>query len=237
MLTKIYMNQSQSQLIQSFLKTSGNSGIGRSIFFTEILLDHHVSMVGVTQDKNIVIKLIKARTWHEHVKIFWKRSRTHTEFTGAKLLRSIGIDAPDVYEMGISFPIPRNALFIGYYLMENLAHTGYIPLSDLQFQLDKSQITRLTHNIREAMERLYLHKVLYSDLHLDNIFCHPDSLKLKFIDTGAKKYIRHNVYRRKQKKAIWNLVRSIRTSEFSGTKLDEYCEELHSMAGQGFKNA
>jgi hypothetical protein len=188
------MNQSQSQLIQSFLKTSGNSGIGRSIFFTEILLDHHVSMVGVTQDKNIVIKLIKARTWHEHVKIFWKRSRTHTEFTGAKLLRSIGIDAPDVYEMGISFPIPRHAKFIGYYLMENLAHTGYIPLSDLQFQL-------------------------------------------KFIDTGAKKYIRHNVYRRKQKKAIWNLVRSIRTSEFSGTKLDEYCEELHSMAGQGFKNA
>ena len=194
MLTKIYINQSQSQLIQSFLKTSGNSGIGRSIFFTEILLDHHVSMVGVTQDKNIVIKLIKARTWHEHVKIFWKRSRTHTEFTGAKLLRSIGIDAPDVYEMGISFPIPRHAKFIGYYLMENLAHTGYIPLSDLQFQL-------------------------------------------KFIDTGAKKYIRHNVYRRKQKKAIWNLVRSIRTSEFSGTKLDEYCEELHSMAGQGFKNA
>lgn len=175
----------------------------------------------------MVLKLVKARTWHEHVKVFWKRSRTHTEYTGAQLLNSIGIAAPEVYEMGISFPIPRNALYIGYYLMEDLRETGFKSLSEIQEHLSVEQISALTRNISDTLTTLDQNSVLYSDLHLDNIFCHPVNMALKFIDTGAKRYKRRKVFEKKHKKAIRNLRRSIELSCLKGTELDIYCQSLN----------
>ncbi|TPD54761.1 MAG: hypothetical protein C9355_06775 [Thalassolituus maritimus] len=175
----------------------------------------------------MVLKLVKARTWHEHVKVFWKRSRTHTEYTGAQLLRSIGIGAPEVYEMGISFPIPRNALYIGYYLMENLTESGLLSLSDIQKDLNDQQVSLLTDQIRITLQTLKQHSVLYSDLHLDNIFCHPETMELKFIDTGAKRYKRRKVFEKKNRKAIRNLLNSLESSSLKGTELDLYCQSIN----------
>ncbi len=227
MLTRIRRDSNSDSLIQHFLRTSGNAGHGRELILGDILLDHHVSTVGMLSGTPMVLKLVKARTWHEHVKVFWKRSRTHTEYTGAQLLRSIGIGAPEVYEMGISFPVPRNALYIGYYLMENLTESGFRSLSEIQENLNSQQVALLTEQIKTTLETLEQHSVLYSDLHLDNIFCHPDNMVLKFIDTGAKRYKRRKVFARKHKKAIRNLLSSLESSSLKGTELDIYCQSLN----------
>ena len=226
-LTRIRRDSNSDSLIQHFLRTSGNAGHGRELILGDILLDHHVSTVGMLSGTPMVLKLVKARTWHEHVKVFWKRSRTHTEYTGAQLLRSIGIGAPEVYEMGISFPVPRNALYIGYYLMENLTESGFRSLSEIQENLNSQQVALLTEQIKTTLETLEQHSVLYSDLHLDNIFCHPDNMVLKFIDTGAKRYKRRKVFARKHKKAIRNLLSSLESSSLKGTELDIYCQSLN----------
>ena len=226
MLTRIHRDNSKT-LIQHFLRTSGNAGQGRELTLGEILLDHHASTVGMLSGTSMVLKLVKARTWHEHVKVFWKRSRTHTEYTGAQLLRSIGIGAPEVYEMGISFPIPRNALYIGYYLMENLTESGLLSLSDIQKDLNDQQVSLLTDQIRITLQTLKQHSVLYSDLHLDNIFCHPETMELKFIDTGAKRYKRRKVFEKKHRKAIRNLLNSLESSSLKGTELDLYCQSIN----------
>ena len=227
MLTRIRRYNKSNSLIQHFLRTSGNAGCGRELILGDVLLDHHVSTVGILSGTPMVLKLVKARTWHEHVKVFWKRSRTHTEYTGAQLLRSIGIGAPEVYEMGISFPVPRNALYIGYYLMENLTESGFRSLSDIQEDLTPQQVSRLTEQVKITLKTLEQYSVLYSDLHLDNIFCQPDSMELKFIDTGAKRYKRRKVFAKKHRKAIRNLLRSIDSSSLKGTELDLYCQSLH----------
>ena len=226
-LIKIRRDDDNRSLIQHFMRTSGDATCGPELILGDILLDHHVSTVGILSGTSMVLKLVKARTWHEHVKVFWKRSRTHTEYTGAQLLNSIGIAAPEVYEMGISFPIPRNALYIGYYLMEDLRETGFKSLSEIQEHLSVEQISVLTRNISDTLTTLDQNSVLYSDLHLDNIFCHPVNMALKFIDTGAKRYKRRKVFEKKHKKAIRNLRSSIELSCLKGTELDIYCQSLN----------
>lgn len=228
MITNIFADKNRKQLIQRFLLTSGDAGIGRNIILDKVIRDHNASTVGITDDKRIILKLVKARTWHEHYKILWKRSRTHTEFTGAKLLTSIGIDTPKVYEMGISFPIAKNAKYIGYYLMENLDNSGYFLLSDIQASLTDKKISQLTREIERIMEVLYENRVVYSDLNLGNIFVNPETMDIKLIDTGAKRYFRRKSHIRKHNKAIRSFIKTIKQSSFKGSDLDMYCQKLSS---------
>lgn len=227
MLTQIFIDKERPRLIQRFLRTSGNAKQGRQIILKQVIRDHHASTVGVTNNNRVILKLVKARTWHEHFKILWKRSRTHTEFTGAKLLRSIGVDTPDVYEMGISFPVPRDALYIGYYLMENLEGSGYFALSDIQETLTKHQISHLTKEISRIMEILYENRVVYSDFNLGNIFFNPDTMAVKLIDTGAKRYYKRKSHIKKHNKAIRSFTKTIELSSLKGSLLDTYCQGLN----------
>lgn len=222
MLIKIFTHQCDGFPSQHFIRTSGNAGIGRNIKISQTIRDHHASTVGITEKSQLILKLIKARTWHEYFKVFWGHSRTHTEFKGSKLLSSVGIDAPEVYEMGISLPVRRGEKYIGYYLMENIEESGYFALSSTQNDLSGAQISMLTSELAKVMKTLNDHKIVYSDLNFDNIYCEPTTMSIKLIDTGAKLYHRRKKHNAKFRKALKNLTKSIKKSSLKGTELDSH---------------
>lgn len=217
LLTTVYSEKKAP--LQCFLRTSGGSNLGKELVIEEVIYDQRISTVTFANNKAFILKLIKARTWHEYIKIAWGRSRTHIEYKGARLLNSIGISTPQVYEMGISFPFRPQASYIGHYLMDNLQASGYKMLTEVQTQLNDKQISILTGKITGIFKTLYDNQVVYSDFHISNIFVNLENISVKLIDTGAKHYKSKRKHKSKNQSSIRNFEKSILNSTLNKSEL------------------
>ena len=86
-LSAITINGKKSQL---FITTRSSNSI-QEHELNQTLIDHTPSLVGILKSSNLVIKFIKARSWHEYIKLFWNHSRITKEVKGSELLEN-----PDV---------------------------------------------------------------------------------------------------------------------------------------------
>lgn len=218
--------RSNGDYIQSFWPTLGNSDLRREINITKIIHDNAASTVALIEEEGVVLKLIKARSWHEHAKVFWGRSRTHTEFNGGKLLNSIGIDTPHAHEMGISIPIFTKAKYIGYYLMENIEEKGYKSLADIRNNLSDAQINQISKELTNIFNELFKNRIVYSDFHIGNVFINQETMSLKLIDTGAKLYHIKKKHHLKTQSSIKNFKRSISNSNLTESRLSTVTDEV-----------
>ncbi len=208
-MIRIVSIEFQGENIQRFLQTKNEYSDdtyrrgGSVISAIEAVHDNDSSTVLRSDRRRLLIKLIKARSWHEHVKIFWQRSRTHKEYKGAFMLRSIGVRTPELYEMGISFPWRAGAKYIGYYVMEDLSFRNLKALSSLEPDADNTELRRvILGNIVNGYQKMRETLVLYSDPNLDNVFYSPDNGEITFIDTGTKKYRNEEKFRLQFNRAL-----------------------------------
>lgn len=201
----VTIKQSSGEKVQRFWRTQGLSSRATEIQLQHIMIDYTPSTVAITNDGDVV-KLIKARSWHEHVKIFWARSRTHKEVNGARILNNLGMNTPDIYEMGISLPIFPHSKYIGYYLMNNLKS------NDIYTGLEFFKKDNLNTEIREkalesilsGLRTLYQINYVFTDFHLDNLFINNKG-QIYWIDIGITKYSSRKK-KEKIKKAIEKLI-------------------------------
>jgi tRNA A-37 threonylcarbamoyl transferase component Bud32 len=177
---------------QLFLTTKHQANSKQHIL-NNVLVDHIPSLVGVLTDSGLVIKFIKARSWHEYIKLLWNHSRITKEIKGSQLLQELGLTVPVIYEVGLGVIPSRRHKYIGYYIMENLSPSGFQELSTL--------ITEDTINteIREKiMTLVYLglkkirdSNIVFSDFHLDNVFANASG-EITWIDPGVTTYSKLN---------------------------------------------
>lgn len=190
------------KLVQSFIRTKTNGRLPTPLVMQNIIAEQKASTVALLPDSNYLIKLVRGRTWHEHIKIFWKRSRVHTEFKGARMLQRIGINTPALYEMGVANPFSIVRPYIGYYVMENLSKRNLQPVYDLASHGDINSLEKILKNILNDLIKMKNARLVYSDLHLSNVFYCPNTYQVYFIDTAAKKYILDKSIKRRSRKSI-----------------------------------
>ncbi|MDK2779424.1 MAG: hypothetical protein KYX62_17405 [Pseudomonadota bacterium] len=154
-----------------------------------ILEERRPSLLTLTHNGERVLKLIKPRTWHEYFKLFWFHSRVSKEIKGNRTLASIGLRTPTIYEAGISIFPARDFRYIGYYCMENLSSAGYQEVYRYYKSLDdNSELrARITENLIHDLLEMRRHSIVFSDLHLNNVFADEQG-KICWIDTGIIKF-------------------------------------------------
>ena len=154
-----------------------------------LIIDHTPSTVAVTANGLSVLKLIKARSWHEYVKTFWAHSRLFKEVKGNRLLTWLGIHVAAIHEMGVGLLPGRRYRYLGYYIMDDLAAAGALEVFELfkSGGLDSAQRISWLDSILDDLRIMRDAGVVFSDCHLKNVFAHPQG-KVTWIDTGVTRY-------------------------------------------------
>ncbi len=175
----------------------------------KVLQDHTPSLVGVTNQKDIVLKLIRPRRWHEIAKLFWGHSRVSKEIRGNFKFQDLGLNIPEIFESGYAFLPVTHYEFIGYYLMENLATKGYDEVFNLFHQEDLTSELRkmLFSQICDGLKTLQNNRIVFTDFTLGNVFGGEDG-SLFWIDTGVSSYNRleQNKFIKKNNQSIERFV-------------------------------
>lgn len=184
----VTIKQSSGEKVQRFWRTQGLSSRSTNIQLQHIIIDHTPSTVAITNDGDVV-KLIKARSWHEHVKVLWARSRTHKEVNGARILNNLGMNTADIYEMGISLPIFPHSKYIGYYLMNDIRKNNHIEATHLFKNENTSNDLRrkIIESVCSGLLKLKSINYVFTDFHLANIFSDENGNTI-WIDTGITRY-------------------------------------------------
>ena len=177
---------------QPFLTTLYDEKAPKPIL-KNIIVDHTPSLVGTLDKSEHIIKFIRARSWHEYVKLLWNRSRITKEIKGSQLLKGLGLSVPEIYEIGFGIiPSPRHE-YLGYYIMENLSHLGFQELSKLikENAIDDTMRGKIMLAVCDGLRVMRDHRIVFSDFHLDNIFAN-DAGNITWIDAGVTTYHKMN---------------------------------------------
>jgi len=181
----ITINGKKSQL---FITTEHSKQI-QEHELNQVLVDHIPSLVGTLKNSNLVIKFIKARSWHEYIKLLWNHSRITKELKGSKLLENLGLTVPIIYEAGLGIIPTRRHEYIGYYIMENLTSSGFQELSRLLKDglLDTQIRDKIMFSVFKGLKDMRESRIVFSDFHLNNIFANSEG-EITWIDPGVTTY-------------------------------------------------
>jgi tRNA A-37 threonylcarbamoyl transferase component Bud32 len=165
-----------------------------------VLVDHIPSLVGVLKDSGLIIKFIKARSWHEYIKLFWNHSRITKEVKGSQLLQQLGLTVPVIHEVGFGIIPSKKHKFLGYYIMDNLTASGFEELSTLITEngINTDLRAKIMTSVYSGLKKMRDSNIVFSDFHLDNIFANASG-DIVWIDTGVTTYnlINHRNFRAK----------------------------------------
>jgi tRNA A-37 threonylcarbamoyl transferase component Bud32 len=155
----------------------------------KVLVDHIPSLVGTLKSSNLVVKFIKARSWHEYIKLLWNHSRITKEIKGSELLEGLGLTVPTIYEVGLGIMPSRRHEYIGYYIMENLTLSGFEELSKLirEGAIDPLMRERIMLTVFNGLKKMRDNRIVFSDFHLDNVFANSSG-DITWIDPGVTTY-------------------------------------------------
>ena len=158
-----------------------------------VLVDHIPSLVGILKDSGLVIKFIRARSWHEYIKLLWNHSRITKEIRGSELLQKLGLNVPKIHEVGFGIMPSKKYEYLGYYIMENLTPSGFQELSKLikEDAIDDVIREKIMIAVYHGLKDMRENHIVFSDFHLDNVFAN-DSGDIVWIDPGVTTYTKFN---------------------------------------------
>lgn len=202
---------------QPFIATTPSNSTMR-ILIKEVLVDHTPSLVATSTDHKKIIKFIRARSWHEYLKLLWNHSRVTKEVKGSQLLSQLGLTVPQIFEVGYGVIPSTKHEFLGYYIMENLTQTGFQELSQLikEDLLEKDMRQEIMLKIHKGLKVMRDNQIVFSDFHLDNVFANKQG-DITWIDTGVTTYSKfsNKKFHAKHKYAINRFI----NYEYAGQKL------------------
>lgn len=183
-----------------------------------ILVDHTPSLVGMFSESKLIIKFIRARSWHEYIKLLWNHSRVTKEVKGSQLLSQLGLTVPQIFEVGYGVIPSTKHEFLGYYIMENLTQAGFQELSQLikEGLLEKDMRQEIMLKIYKGLKVMRDNQIVFSDFHLDNVFANKQG-DITWIDTGVTTYSKfsNKKFHAKHKHAINRFI----NYEYAGQQL------------------
>jgi|TARA_B110001454_G_scaffold67672_1_gene65941 tRNA A-37 threonylcarbamoyl transferase component Bud32 len=196
---KISAFQIMDEESQSFL-TTRYSELVQQFSLNTILINHKPSLVGVLHDSDLVIKFIKARSWHEYLKLIWNHSRVTKEVKGTEILEDLGLNVPVIHQVGYGVIPSSRYDYLGYYIMENLTLSGYQELSKLikDGGIDLIMRKKVMKAVYEGLKLMRDNHIVFSDFHLDNVFANNQG-KITWIDAGVTTYHKLNKVKFKKK--------------------------------------
>lgn len=170
-----------------------------------VLKDYIPSLVLALPERRAILKLVRARRWHEYVKLLWNHSRASKEIAGNRLLRSIGICVPHIHESGMGLFPAKGYQFLGYYIMDDLQYSGF---ENSRFLFLEGRVTEVQRgpflqNILGDIHRMCARRIVFNDLKFENIFCNAQG-DIAWIDTGISyyPYWQRSKFRKKHNDAI-----------------------------------
>lgn len=177
---------------QPFL-TLKNDGRTKNSSLNRILVDHKPSLVASLNGSDFIIKFVKARSWHEYMKLLWNHSRITKEIKGTSILQKLGLNVPAIYEVGYGIIPSLKYEYLGYYIMENLTHSGFQELSGLikDGAIDDTMRNKIMLSVHDGLKIMRDNRAVFSDFHLDNIFSNNDG-EITWIDAGVTTYNKMN---------------------------------------------
>lgn len=195
-LSVFSINGKQSQ---PFVTTVHNMSSQETSLNT-ILIDHTPSLVGVLNKSDLIIKFIKARSWHEYVKLLWNHSRITKEIKGTQILSQLNLRVPTIYEIGYGVIPSLRHNYLGYYIMENLTVSGYQELSKLikDGAINSTMREKIMSSIYDGLKLMRDNRIVFSDFHLDNVFANELG-EITWIDAGVTTYHKLNQSKFKKK--------------------------------------
>ena len=160
-------------------------------YYGEVIVEErNTSIVTLADNGKKVIKFIKPRSWEEYLKHLWFHCRVYKEIRGNRALAALGLRTPKIYEVGTSIlPFPtKNFKYLGYHCMENLYEAGYEEAYNFYKKLDEADPVRaiITQNIIRDVLKMRKAHIVFSDLHLKNVFADGEG-NIAWIDTGIIK--------------------------------------------------
>ncbi len=157
-----------------------------------ILIDHKPSLVAAVSRQPQVIKLVKARSWHEYIKLLWNHSRLSKEIKGNRVLQQIGVRVPHIYETGINLRPFAKPSYLGYYAMEDLTQAGYREFEALigDSSTSASLLRQAMLNVAADLQSMKQHRIVFSDINKRNIYIDAEG-NSAWIDTGIKQFATH----------------------------------------------
>lgn len=193
-----------------------------------LMLDHTPSTLAHLGQEKAVLKMIKARSWHEYIKTWWGHSRLFKEIKGNHRLKGLGLNVAEIFEVGIKL-IPDEDGYIGYYIMQDLEAAG---ASEVYSELLKGNISgrmriALFKRIVSELNRMREDGVVFSDCHLKNIFVKNNG-EIIWIDTGVTCYL-NPAGKRFKKKFNYSIERFARYHDNLAVMNDEECELIRSL--------
>jgi hypothetical protein len=182
----------QENKSQLFLTTRYQTNSKQHVL-DSVLVDHIPSLVGVLKDSGLVIKFIKARSWHEYIKLCWNHSRITKEIKGSQLLQNLGLTVPVIHEVGFGIIPSKKHKYLGYYIMENLSLSGFQELSKLitENAINADMRGKIMTSVYIGLKKMRDSNVVFSDFHLDNVFANASG-DITWIDAGVTTYNRIN---------------------------------------------
>lgn len=182
----------QGKRSQIFL-TSRHHPASQQHILDYVLVDHIPSLVGILKDSGQVIKFIRARSWHEYIKLLWNHSRITKEIRGSELLQKLGLNVPKIHEVGFGIVPSRKHEYLGYYIMDNLTPSGFEELSKLikDGAIDKSMREKIMTLVYLGLRDMRNSNIVFSDFHLDNVFANELG-EIAWIDPGVTTYSKFN---------------------------------------------
>lgn len=196
---KISTFQIMNEESQKFL-TTRYSELVHQFSLNTILINHKPSLVGVLHDSDLVIKFIKARSWHEYLKLIWNHSRVTKEVKGTGILKNLGLSVPVIHQVGYGVIPSSRYDYLGYYIMENLTLSGYQELSKLikDGGIDIIMRKKVMKAVYEGLKLMRDNHIVFSDFHLDNVFANKQG-EITWIDAGVTTYHKLNKIKFKKK--------------------------------------
>lgn len=188
-LSTLLLNKKKTQL---FLTTCHQrTPLHNSV--DKILVDHSPSLIGKLNESGLIIKFIRARSWHEYLKLLWNHSRVTKEVKGNKILQELGLRVPEIHEVGYGVIPSIKHQFLGYYVMEDLKKSGFEELSYLFDNESKSDSQRnlIMSSVYNGLKIMRDNRIIFSDFHLENILAN-DKNEIVWIDTGITTYRKIN---------------------------------------------
>ena len=214
---KLSAFQLSHQKTQLFLTTSSNAKLKEKSVDT-VLVDHTPSLVGMFNESKMIIKFIKARSWHEYIKLLWNHSRVTKEVKGSSLLKKLGLRVPEIHEVGYGILPSTNHEYLGYYIMENLTQSGFQELSKLikESGLNESLRKTIMQSIHDGLKAMRDNRIVFSDFHLDNVFANERG-EIAWIDAGVTIY--HSLNKKKFSKKHNHSIKRYINYTYSGQQL------------------
>ncbi|CCK74278.1 MAG: hypothetical protein KBT75_12090 [Oleispira antarctica] len=184
-LSTFHLSNKRTQL---FLTTRSKLKLNENLV-DDILVDHTPSLVGIFNESKFIIKFIRARSWHEYLKLLWNHSRITKEVKGSSLLAKLGLKVPTIHEVGYGIVPSANHEFLGYYVMENLIQSGFQELSKLikEDTLNEALRGAIMKSIYDGLKAMRDNHIVFSDFHLDNVFANNRG-EIVWIDAGVTTY-------------------------------------------------